>query len=266
MGELGDLLRKAREEKGLSLSQLEEATKIRRVNLQALEDEDYDSLPPPIYVKGFLKSCARYLGLDPQQVLGLYQEPEVTTRGTPAPVILDEPLWPLAPRRWWPVWAGLLVIVVVVAGWWGYQQYYGKVPIVSSTATPTVTSIPPSPTRVPPTATLHPPTASPSPTQTASPSPTTTPTPAGLELRIEIVGSPAWLRIEVDDAEVFVGTLEPGATRRWVANERIVMRCGEAGAARVTLDGQMLGFLGEQGEVVEREWTAPGTPTRTPSA
>jgi len=256
MGELGELLRKTREAKGLSLAQVEEATKIRSVYLQALEEEDDDCLPPPVYVKGFLRNYARYLDLDPQQVLSLYQESEATTPATPAQVMLDEPLEPLTLRRWWPAWVVLLVIAVVVAVWWGYQRYYGTVPVAQARATPTPTCVPSSPTPEPPTAT-------PSPTLTASPTPTPT-TAIALEVSIELVGQQAWLLVHVDGEMVFTGTLEPGATRTWRADERIVLHCGNAGAVRVTVNGQTLGPMGEPGQVIEKEWTAPGVPTRTP--
>lgn len=264
MGELGKVLRKAREEGGLSLTQGEEATKIRSAYLQALEQENYDLLPPPVYVKAFLKSYAVYLGLDPQQVLSLYEQPEATTRTTPAPTILDEPLQPLTLRRWWPVGVILLVIATAAAGWWGYERYYGTVPFARATATPTPTLVQPSPMPLSPTP--QPPTATPLPTHTASPTPTATPTSVPLELRIEIVAHSTWLRVQVDGETTFMGTLQPGTVRTWKATERIVMRCGNAGATRVTLNGQPLGFVGELGQVIDKEWTAPGVPTRTPES
>ena len=45
MGELGQRFRAAREAKGLSLAQAEEATRIRRAFLEALEEERYEALP-----------------------------------------------------------------------------------------------------------------------------------------------------------------------------------------------------------------------------
>jgi len=257
MGELGELLRRAREAKGLSLAQVEEATKIRRSYLQALEDEDYDRLPPPVYAKGFLKNYARYLDLDLQKVLSLYQESEAVASPPPAPVMLDEPLEPFAVRRWWPVGLGLLIIVLIVAGWWGYQRYSGMVPFAHPTATPTLTPVPASPTPSP--------TVIPSPTSTSSPTPSPT-IAVGVKLDIKVVGQRAWLLVRVDGSTAFSGILEPGTTRAWRASEQILLRCGNAGAVQVTVNGQELGLLGELGQVVEREWIASGMPTLTPTS
>ncbi|MEW6231981.1 MAG: helix-turn-helix domain-containing protein, partial [Chloroflexota bacterium] len=49
MGKLGELLRQARQERGVSLAQAEEATRIRRKFLVALEEEDYATLPGGVY-------------------------------------------------------------------------------------------------------------------------------------------------------------------------------------------------------------------------
>ena len=262
MGELGEILRRAREAKGLSLAQVEEVTRIRSAYLQALEEEDYQRLPPPVYVKGFLKNYALFLDLNPQQVLALYHEPEAAKLAIPGPTILDEPLEPFSPQRLWPVVAVLLVIGLAVAGWWGYQRYYARVPSIwpftRATATPTLTPVPPTATATP-TQTL-----TPTPTWTASPTATPT-TAAVLEVRIEVVSQRAWLLVQADGQRVFAGILEPGAINTWTARERIVLRSGNAGAVRVTVNGQALGPLGEFGQVVEKEWTMPGVPTRTPS-
>ena len=72
MAQLGDMLRSAREAKGVSLAQAEAATMIKRSYLQALEDDDHGTLPGAVYTKGFLRNYAVYLGLDASHVLSLY--------------------------------------------------------------------------------------------------------------------------------------------------------------------------------------------------
>jgi transcriptional regulator with XRE-family HTH domain len=61
--EIGSTLKRAREERGLSLQQVEEATKIRSRYLRDLENENFDVLPA-VYVLGSLKTYAEHLGLD----------------------------------------------------------------------------------------------------------------------------------------------------------------------------------------------------------
>jgi cytoskeletal protein RodZ len=64
MFEIGSSLRDARARQGLELDELERRTKIRAKYLRALEDERFEQLPAPTYVKGFLRTYADALGLD----------------------------------------------------------------------------------------------------------------------------------------------------------------------------------------------------------
>ena len=72
--ELGQLLREARERKGVTLADAQQATKIRLSFLQALESEDFSVLPPPFYIRGFIKTYAVYLNLDPRTTVQLFDE------------------------------------------------------------------------------------------------------------------------------------------------------------------------------------------------
>src|SRR3954453_5615450 len=72
MFEIGNSLRDARLRKELDFPELEQGTKIRAKYLRALEDETFDQLPGPTYVKGFLRTYADYLGLDGQLYVDEY--------------------------------------------------------------------------------------------------------------------------------------------------------------------------------------------------
>ena len=72
MFEIGNSLREARQRKELTFPELEQGTKIRAKYLRALEDETFDQLPGPTYVKGFLRTYADYLGLDGQLYVDEY--------------------------------------------------------------------------------------------------------------------------------------------------------------------------------------------------
>jgi len=72
LGELGQLLREAREKKGLSLAEVEEKTKIRQAQIEALEEENFEELPAGIYRKGLLRNYALYLGLNLKEVMTSY--------------------------------------------------------------------------------------------------------------------------------------------------------------------------------------------------
>src|SRR4051794_37512036 len=72
--ELGHLLREARERKGVTLADAQQATKIRLSFLQALEKEDFSVLPPPFYIRGFIKTYAVYLNLEPRSTVQIFDE------------------------------------------------------------------------------------------------------------------------------------------------------------------------------------------------
>ena len=72
MFDIGSSLREARLRQNLDFPELEERTKIRPKYLRALEDERFDILPAPTYVRGFLRSYAQALGLDGQPFVDEY--------------------------------------------------------------------------------------------------------------------------------------------------------------------------------------------------
>ena len=78
MFEIGNSLREARLRQQLDFPELEQETKIRAKYLKALEDEKFDVLPAPTYVKGFLRNYADALGLEGQLYVDEYNSRFVT--------------------------------------------------------------------------------------------------------------------------------------------------------------------------------------------
>jgi helix-turn-helix protein len=76
--EIGNSLREARLRQQLDFPELEQQTKIRSKYLKALEDEKFDLLPAPTYVKGFLRNYADALGLEGQLYVDEYNSRFVT--------------------------------------------------------------------------------------------------------------------------------------------------------------------------------------------
>ena len=69
---LGEKLRQAREERGISISEVAEQTRISSLYLKSIEEDNYKPLPGGIFNKGFVKSYAKYVGLDEQEALQDY--------------------------------------------------------------------------------------------------------------------------------------------------------------------------------------------------
>lgn len=97
MDELGTLLREAREARGVTLADAQEATKINSRYLDALEDGHYEVLPSEVHVRGYLRNYARYLRLDPKPLLDRYELNRENRRSSPPEPEADEDLSALGP-------------------------------------------------------------------------------------------------------------------------------------------------------------------------
>ena len=71
---LGEKLRQAREERGITIGEVAEQTRISPLYLESIEENDYRKLPGGIFTKGFVKSFAKYVGVDEQEALQDYSE------------------------------------------------------------------------------------------------------------------------------------------------------------------------------------------------
>jgi cytoskeleton protein RodZ len=163
MGVFGDTLRQARVSKGVTLREAEQATRINRHHLSALEEEDFAVLPPLIYQRGIVRNYSAYLDLDPGKSLAMFED----ARGGESAAELVAAVKPLdMPRHWSPNFAiiAFMVVMGAVIFAWVYSISFSQPPAVSTVppAIPTVTPIPddqlalPSPTPIPtaqPTAT-----------------------------------------------------------------------------------------------------------------
>lgn len=121
--ELGLILQREREKKGFSIEVVVEATKISRINLVALENGDRSSLPHPVYTKGFVKSYARFLDLDANELSMIVdREYQVDGQGLDgvsydvAPMVetmLQEANEPAVRKK--AMWPLVFVVVVLIA-------------------------------------------------------------------------------------------------------------------------------------------------------
>jgi cytoskeletal protein RodZ len=286
---VGEWLRQRREELGLDLEQVEADTRIRARYVEALENETWEAMPDAIVGRGFLRNYTAYLELDPQNAPAGYAEflasaePESLAVEESSPFAADT-FRPLAlhsvpgQRSRWVLLLGLAVVLVValaLLAWWGYPRIAPLLPQwqlgsnsptatpterISSAALPTKTQTPTtatSSTSVPKattatvatTATTQP---TRGPTRTASPSPSpSTPVYTGIFMELFFTGT-SWIQVTVDGVREFQGELETDTYRSWYGEERIELRVGNAGAVRVVVNGENLGYLGEEGEVLDR--------------
>jgi cytoskeleton protein RodZ len=275
MGELGQLLRQTREEKGIALDQVANETRIRVRFLEALEQEDYDALPTSGHVHGFLRNYALYLGLDLSEVQALYEAENKESRLVPG--IFRPKDIELAPRR--PlvrasvVLGIVLVLVVLIVGGWAFWRY-GMPAIqpllrlltpaavqtagteqtaVVGAATATRSAALAAATKTPTRATATPTLAEVTQTPTAAPTaaPTEMPAPTATLDRPLLLPTPT-----PEPTETPTPTLTPTPTP--VGGVTLSIRVIERAWLQVTVDGQELpGELLEVDE--ERSWEADQT-------
>jgi cytoskeleton protein RodZ len=246
MGVFGDTLRQARTSKGVTLKEAEQATRINRHHLAALEEEDFAVLPALIYQRGIVRNYSTYLELDPGKTLSMYEE----ARGGEATADLVAAVKPLdMPRHWSPNFAiiAFMVVMGAVIFAWIYSISFSPEPVTSTVppVIPTVTPIPddrlalPSPTPLPtataapaPTATAVPPTATSAPpteapqvaappavdtqaqAQSAAPAAPAAPAAGTATIRVLSQGD-IQVTITADGAVVYSGWLGAGGATDW---------------------------------------------------
>ena len=139
---LGEVLRTAREAKGVDLARVERDTKIRARYLTALETGDYAELPGAVYTKGFLRNYGAYLGLDTEYLVDLYRLESTQPAEKPTVPI---PPRPIATRRSRPlvvtpgaIFAALLTVgVIALIAYVGLElAIFGRIPSLTITDPP----------------------------------------------------------------------------------------------------------------------------------
>lgn len=281
MEQLGGKLRETRQRLGLTLDEVERATRIRTHHLEAIERGDLDALPSAVQARGFIRNYADFLGLDPGAILLEYAG-EVQSRGRQRRPT-EKAQTPRPPRSFklhFPRWlssdvffTASIVLVVAVILIWGASRLMsamraqnvaaqGGMLISSPTISPTATT----------TAT---PTLVPAEAQTSAaevvvgdtPVPTLEPLAApltGINLRI-LVEKRAWVQITVDGKVQRAGQVVPGDILEYQANDVVEVATGNGGGLRVFLNGNDQGPLGDLGQVVDLLWTRNGPVTPTPT-
>lgn len=240
---IGETLRAARRRHGRSLADAAAETRVREAYLAALEEEEFHALGGDVYAKGFLRSYAKFLGLDATPLIEAYQA-EYEDEEAPSQMS-QRPLAPSMPRerRSGPavivVAAGALLLVLAAVG----------LVVGDGDEEPQARDRGPAPVE-----TESPETEVPARTDAPSPSPTPTPTPTttveGIEVALTVTGSESWMRVQVDGETVLEGPQSNGFSRTFSGEQEILLRVGDAAAVSVEANGEDQGSLGAPGEVV----------------
>jgi len=279
MDDLGNTLRDARERLGLTLEEVERATRIRTHHLAAMERGDWASLPSPVQARGFLRNYADFIGLDPGEILLRYAEGIQARR--PSPVAATQPRTTSAPpgevRVKRPrlissdivvasgISLALLVLLVWGASWVMASLRQQTLEDAGAEAFPAplpemATAFPQTPTPgLPGVLVLEEVTAVPSITPTLPIGPIGA---LGLRLNVE---KDAFLVVNVDGREQLRARARPGDVFDFQGQTLIEVLTGNGGGVRVIFNGNDEGLLGVFDEPVVRLYTQQGvlTPTAT---
>jgi len=247
MPSLGDEFRVAREARGLSLSDVAEHLHIRSTYLQAIEEEDWAVIGAPVYIRGFIRTYARFLGVDSERAIEGYNATEPSSPPTKqwngGGGVSADPSGGAKPSLW--LWvAGVIALALVGYVGYGYYQLHSGAPERTSAA------IPMSAGSASPAASLPPANATPL-AATAGPV-----RPVRHVLTVKLTQL-SWMRVVVDGNVVLEGEFPPGTVRDF-RGKRVKLLVGNAGGVEVTSPGQPPRVLGSTGQVVERDYKLTG--------
>lgn len=240
-GNFGERLKRERELREVSLDELIKATRISPRFMDALENEEWGKLPGGVFGRGFVRTIARYLGLDEESLLAEYDlaRGEQKTEGS-TPYESQIP----RPPKWIPV-AAVLVIVLLLAGifyagryaWRHYAAHRAKQQSsANSVATqPAAASTIPNVTRVSESSVS-------STSSTSSTSLTSTP----LDLSVS-TSAATRVRISADNALLLDAEIPAGETRHFSATQQFEVTAADSSAVLLELNGQAMPPLGTPG-------------------
>jgi len=262
----GATLVAAREAAQLSVAEVARHLRLSVAQVEALEAGDFERLPGPVFVRGFIRNYARLVKLDPDAFL---RQVETELSGLPhspeAPPSKDIPFPPQRPSRW-PVVGLIGVVVLAVLAfyefYWTEQRAGLEAPgaavpakhaepaaakperqAAESTPTPvapvteTALSLPPAETDKPPAPVVATtPAAAPAPA-TVQPGAATPPAAEG-EVHLQF-SEKSWVEIQDRDGKIVFSHLNPqGSEKRISARAPLSIVIGNAHAVRLTYNGR----------------------------
>jgi cytoskeleton protein RodZ len=281
---IGALLREERERRGLSYRAVAERTRLRPHFLEALEKEEWEVLPPPAFLRGFLRTYARLLSLDEKTVLDLYHRAVPAKDGALSPLI--EKAGVGTRRRVLLVVCMLIAVAALVFAWKEYVSRYAgpgsekrEIPAAESRK-PEVAVLPDEGggLRVKGTDTLNPPPPETPRATLVTPPEVSSDKAEGRQVQAPLSDPPGevqraaqpspdrvhpgehvlqasvnartWLRIQIDDSGPREYMFQPGSRPEWKARQGFYLFIGNAGGIDLTFDGEGVAKLGGPGQVV----------------
>jgi cytoskeletal protein RodZ len=265
---IGSRLRFAREAKGLTVSELSAKVRVREILIKHIEKDEFDKVGADVYVRGHIRAMAQFLDLNPDELMALYPASGAGESPFDQPVLAPEtevlevasvvveqqnkssqfsgsffqPLENFRARsgtNWSLIMASTLGVITLIAiGSVVVSTFNSPASVVAEeTASPTPT---------------------PAATKEAEDLTANVPTP-GVDVLLKAEGNSSWVRAtDINDVELFEGIIREGQEQRVGSVEGVKLLLGNAGAITLTVNGQVLGKAGGNGEVVRVEFGPEG--------
>ncbi len=233
---VGERIAAEREQHGMTIEQMSARTRIRPSVLYGIESDDYTSCGGTVYARGHIRTLARTLGLDEQQLLDDFDRlhpqalpplaVEAVTSSDSAALRVGRSDSP----RWLPVSVAVLVLVCIVA-------------VVELLLPRSATQTTPAAPSTAPSAKAKLPVTVPAPA----------PKPAGVNLTVKAANGRTWLHAVGADGHLLMpdGMLEQGAEQTFRDPRSVQLRLGNAGAVQVSCNGRSTASLGTPGQVLD---------------
>lgn len=245
----GEHLKREREMRGVSLNEISAATRIGTRFLEAIENDRWNELPGGAFNRGFIRSIARYLGLDED---GLVAEYSLETSGSAN--VREASQFVKAGRNWRPAVVAAAILFALLAGAVLVHHFFGarimalvhgRRPATASTAS----SKPASP-NVP--ASTFAQTSAPTEAATAE-SKAPDPAPGGtLALSVK-VEKPSYLKVVADGQTIFHGRVRASYSHNFEARSTLEIFSSRASGVRLNLNGQNVPFPPTPGKMAHIE-------------
>ena len=229
--EIGEILKEARQKKGLNFDKIYKATRMQASIVRAFEEGRAEEILDRVYVLLFLKKYASLLDLNADGLARDYKASLSEHKTENLDVVGDkEAIEKNIEMQKWVTLAGSLVLVFMVVF---FSLFFGlKLKSFYRTRKST---------QVKATETVKPVKITKPPEATSFPV-----IPKNRPIKLALHGTDeVWMKVSKDGHVVFVGTLSKNATREWIAKDSIELWVGRAEALRFTINGVSLGKIGE---------------------
>ena len=275
---LGDLLRETREQKNLSLDDVEKGTNIRKLYIKSIEEGNYEKLPGEVFLKGFIKTYGKFLGLDSQKLIEQYKQEKNTPNPAeeinietkkeevaPSPTEENKQQEKNSSTKTVNIQPKKENNIPKIDSFSANQEYLQShknnskrnillvvaiLIVIIGAAVVFLSSQGSSDTKT--TTTTETVTVTETENQAKEPEPIV----SGAEVKA-VFNEDCWTEVKVDGKVVLSETVKKGNTLTWKGDKQVDVTVGNAGAVDVTFNNQPAGKLGDIGAVVSKSFVAP---------